>query len=416
VSGRPGRFALLDSMRAIAALLVFGFHLVLFQVWQPSGDLLRYATNLNVGVPIFFVISGFLLYRPMARRRMQAEPGAPLVPYAARRLMRIVPAFWLALAVSALLLSAPSVLSFPDGLLFFGFGQVYVSGQTSVGLAQAWSICVELTFYAFLPLWAWLLSRIPVRSVRSFWTSEIATLAVLFAAGVVWKMFIAGEDGVQTFFKPISPLTLVLPNFFDHFALGMGLAVVSLVLEGRARQPGIIRLVERWPLVPWLLAVGLFAIGGSELGPLGGSSVLGSSLRHEIMGLVAAAVVLPAIFGQDHGGLVRRFLAWPVLLWIGMVSYGVYLWHVTVIRLLVDHGFRPAIGHPLTFVAALGITLLVAGLSWYLLERHAITLGHRVGRRGRAAEEPGETIADPVPETIAERTADAREVIEQADR
>ena len=97
MSDRP-RFPLFDSLRAIAALSIFGFHIAASQLALNDPDF-PWLGQLNVGVPIFFVVSGFLLYRPFVARRAQGRPAPSLGGYAIRRALRIIPAYWVALTV-----------------------------------------------------------------------------------------------------------------------------------------------------------------------------------------------------------------------------------------------------------------------------------------------------------------------------
>src|ERR671930_1014584 len=98
------RFPLFDSLRAIAALSVFGLHLPA-RIWLDS-PVRPYVLVLDVGFAVFFLISGFLLYRPFARARYAGESTPAIMPYAQRRLLRIVPAYWVALVLVVVLLGA----------------------------------------------------------------------------------------------------------------------------------------------------------------------------------------------------------------------------------------------------------------------------------------------------------------------
>src|SRR5207237_4074846 len=69
---------------------------------------------------------------------------------------------------------------------YFGFLQVYDSQTLLGGISAAWTLCVEVTFYAMLPLWAMLLRRVPCRSERGFLRSELLALAGLYVVGVAW--------------------------------------------------------------------------------------------------------------------------------------------------------------------------------------------------------------------------------------
>src|SRR5439155_8306716 len=85
----------------------------------------RYAQRLEVGVAIFFVISGFLLYRPFAASRAAGQPAPRTGPYAWRRVLRIVPAYWLALTVTVVVLGRWEVFHPAHLLTFYGRGQAY---------------------------------------------------------------------------------------------------------------------------------------------------------------------------------------------------------------------------------------------------------------------------------------------------
>ena len=98
----PNRFPLIDSCRGIAAVSVLLFHVGLVGsmgregAWRPLQD------GLWIGVPIFFVISGFLLYRPFAAASRAGGREVDVRRYAIGRALRIVPAYWAALTFFAL--------------------------------------------------------------------------------------------------------------------------------------------------------------------------------------------------------------------------------------------------------------------------------------------------------------------------
>jgi peptidoglycan/LPS O-acetylase OafA/YrhL len=106
--------------------------------------------------------------------------------------------------------------------------------------------------------------------------------------------------------------------------------------------------------------------------------------RHWLYALIAAMVVLPAVVGTPGSGAVRRVLAHPVLAWLGLISYGIYLWHFTGLSLLERWGvvgdipLHPYLAWPL---AGLALAVVVAAVSWYALERPALGLKRLVGRR-----------------------------------
>src|SRR4051794_15995274 len=116
---RAPRFPHVDSLRAIAALAVLGTHAALYAgAVHPGSHVGRYAQRLEVGVAVFFVISGFLLYRPYVAARVAGIDGPRVGPYAWRRFLRIVPAYWVALTISALALGTAGVFT-ADGIPTF---------------------------------------------------------------------------------------------------------------------------------------------------------------------------------------------------------------------------------------------------------------------------------------------------------
>jgi peptidoglycan/LPS O-acetylase OafA/YrhL len=392
VNVQSPRFPLFDSLRAIAAGSVLLFHIAFFLGLFQRPHVGRYLTQLNIGVPIFFLISGFLLYRPFAAARLGRARPPGVVPYAIRRISRIGPAYWVALPIVALLLHLHPVLH--DPLPYFGFAQVYDRQTLIGGYGVAWTLCVEVSFYAMLPLWAFAMRRLPGGSVRSFAISEALPLAAIFAFGVVWSVTrTETSHGLVQF----APAIATLPAFLDHFALGMALAVASVALAGRERQPAAVRLIHRAPWLPWTLAaagwIALCNIGGgsapanSEAQALAAPLPGGETARHVVRGFVALAVLLPAVFGDGEGGWVRRLLADRRLQWIGLISYSLYLWHAAIVQRLTLSGWSDSLGGVPFALVAIPICIAVATVSFYAVERPCLRLGRRlasaVGERAR---------------------------------
>src|SRR5215210_255846 len=179
MNARATRFPLFDSLRAIAALCIFGTHAYAVLYGGASGPFSSAAQHLDVGVYIFFAISGFLLYRPFARARLRDEPAPRARAYGWRRLLRIGPAYWVALTVVALWLPLGEVNDLDKAPWLYLFGQSYQWDTAIGGLSQAWSLCVEAGFYVFLPLWALGMRSLRFRDARSRLRAELAGLALL---------------------------------------------------------------------------------------------------------------------------------------------------------------------------------------------------------------------------------------------
>lgn len=116
--GNP-RFPLMDSMRAIAALSVLLTHVGFVSAATTSAAYGPYLARLGVGVTIFFLLSGFLLYRPFVSARL-GERERPRIPdYARRRVLRIIPAYWLALTLLAIWPGLPQMWE-PHSWVYYG--------------------------------------------------------------------------------------------------------------------------------------------------------------------------------------------------------------------------------------------------------------------------------------------------------
>jgi len=381
--GTPIRFPLFDSLRAIAALSVFGFH-VSFHLELLSGDRWsNYLGQLNIGVAIFFVISGFLLYRPFAKARLDAVTAPAPKPYAIRRTLRIVPAYWVALPIITVMLGIQAEVFTPTGIVkYFGFLQIYDRQSVIGGIGQAWTLCVEVTFYVMVPLWAWWLRRLPSGSPKRWLSTELAMLAGLAAFSILWKIEI---PKILTPDKPLALSSqLSLPGFADYFAIGMAIAVLSVAWAARPAKPRIVGIIDRMPWLPWLLALIGFAILGYQSKAVSQGWGGNPLARHELKGIIGGLIIIPAVWGAVDRGWVRRLLGNRWLLWLGVISYAFYLWHLAWIFELADHGWVQRVGWGGTAAMAFVITVAVSLLSWYLVERPGLRLARRLtgGRKG----------------------------------
>src|SRR5205823_3056376 len=92
-------------------------------------------------------------------------------------------------------------------------------------------------------------------------------------------------------------------------------------------QSRVATFIARFPLLPWVAAIGVFAVLAFEMGTVPFIPTWQVPLETLAYGAIGFLVVIPAVFGEHAGGLPRRILALPGLLWIGLISYGIFLWH-----------------------------------------------------------------------------------------
>jgi peptidoglycan/LPS O-acetylase OafA/YrhL len=242
-------------------------------------------------------------------------------------------------------------------------------------------LVVEVSFYVFLPIWAWAMRRVPAKTERERLNVQIVGIVALLAVGFVYqKQFLFTGTGVV----PSQVASLALPEFIDQFAIGMALAVASVWLEGK-RPPPSIRVVTRYPAVPWIVAGLAFWVASTQIGVHGAFFERPNQTQllelHYLASVVALGLVLPAVFGNPRAGVLRRFLGAKVLLWVGLVSYAVYLWHVAVLRKLYEWKWPQEVIHDTGLPAfvvwtamALAIVLAIAAASYYAIERPALSL------------------------------------------
>ena len=390
MNARADRFPLFDGLRAIAALSVLVYHVSGGGFNRLPSPLREALAHGDVGVAIFFVISGFLLYRPFVRARLRGDPMPRVAAYAWRRFLRIAPAYWVALTVVALVLGLHGVFTATGIPRFYGFAQIYWQHTAIGGIGQAWTLCVEVAFYVFLPLWALAQRRGGGRVDR-----ELAALALLAAAGTAYIVWAAGA------ITPTGPGPYLEqpPGFVDQFALGMLLATLSARWEANGGRPPA--AAWRFPSAGWALAALAFATVTLQPHLLGAQSRAGAYLvHHELYSLVAVGVVAPAVLFPAGRGLPGRVLGNRVLLTLGLWSYGIYLYHVAVIAKLqrpVDELVPAGAGWHFAGLAAatLVVTAAAAAVSYRLVERPALSLKNRVAVRSPAAR--GEAIAEPAP-------------------
>ncbi|MCW2989634.1 MAG: acyltransferase [Solirubrobacterales bacterium] len=323
--------------------------------------------HLDVGLAVFFVLTGFLLYRPIAAAATGLAPAVPVRLFYWRRILRIGPAYWV-----ALLVLAPLIRFAPSGLPNVAFLQVYRVDWVLTGIAPAWSLGVEAAFYAFVPLYALGVQRVigsrPHRHRNELLLLGLGTIAALAFREMLLRYNSANAESL-----------LLPPATFPWFATGMALAVVST----RARA-------SRWLGSPvcWALAAAVYAITlrTDESGTIGRLTFL-------CYGLIGALLVAPAVFGS--GRLVGLLRSSP-LAWLGLCSYGIYLYHFPIIGsasgVLHGHGTGRAV---LLVGIGIGSAIVCGAASYYLIERHALRFKEvaRLPRAMRRLLEPADRAA-----------------------
>jgi peptidoglycan/LPS O-acetylase OafA/YrhL len=387
---RQTHFPLFDGLRGLAATAVFILHgAYQFAITRPEDHgWYRFAIHADVGVPLFFAISGFLLYRPFVAGRVRGRP-LDVRAYAGRRALRIIPAYWLALALIALYFRFDEVSSVPQYLWYMLFLQLYDPDTALKGIGQAWTLNVEVAFYAFLPLWVWLVTRSRL-SLRA----DALGCAGLIGLGIAWQVVTLLLTDVANEQSSSVTLIRILPIQLDHFGAGMLLAVLSVRVQEGARLPGLDTVVRR-PWIAWALAA-LFWLAACFAGRSGGRSAYHYSDRqffaeHLLYTPFVFLLLLPAVFGDDRRDPIRRFLAWRPLAFVGLVSYSFYLYHFAVLvfqyRRWGEQVPQGGLEWLAWLVPAYLASVAVAAIGFYAIERPFMS-GVRPAGRGRRPGHP----------------------------
>ncbi len=381
------RLPALDAVRVIGALAVVGHH-VGFATGRNTGDesLGPWLSRLDVGVAVFFVLSGFLLLRPYAHALATRQPGPTTGRYLWRRAARILPAYWVAVVVCLLVLPQNQQATAGDWVRHFTLTQIYQHGQLKHGLGQTWSLATEVAFYLVLPVLAVLLLGRQWRPGRVF---RIAVAALLVTGGWVVLMGLG--------MLSLGLHTMWLPSYGAWFGAGMALAVVHVELRtGGGQRWRWLDELGAAPLACWAIALAALAVATT---PLAGPRDLAEPTAGEFGAklflylVVAVMLLVPIAFGPP----TRTKAVFYSLLarWLGRVSYGLFLWHPLVLEGIYLVEDRPEFtGDPLpTFLLTVVGGLVLAAVSYYAIERPFQLWSRRWPRRRRITTDSQSTVA-----------------------
>lgn len=368
-----GQIPALDGYRAVAALFVLTTHVAFVSAaitWPLLGPVLG---RLDFGVPIFFLLSGFLLFRPWAASDVAGVRRPRTRVYLRRRFARVIPAYWVMMVAALTLLPANDGATTGDWVRYALLVQNLSLPTVFMGLTHIWSLAVEVGFYLLLPVLAAALARGPAdRAMRRYHWLLGALLAVGLTARLASSTL--GRDTLSG---------LWLPAYLDWFALGMVAAVAASFPphSGAPRWVGALRqMAADWGTC---LSVGLllFVIACTPVaGPLtlGEVTAWEATVKHVLYGASAFFLLLPAFLGRP-GSAVHRAMESPILGWLGKISYGVFLWHLLLLELI-----RPALGIPefsggflVLWPATVAATLVAAWVSWRFVETPFQRWSHR---------------------------------------
>ena len=316
----PRRLDSLTGLRGVAALLVVGTHAAFGTGAENGGYLGLFFSRWEIGVTIFFVLSGFLLFTPWVDAAANGAAWPKLGRYIERRTQRIMPAYVLTVVIAYVVYQLHPLDPNPGhtwvGLwrhltLTQTYTSNYMASYLHQGLTQTWSLATEVAFYVALPLLAYGLVAV---LCRRRWRPILllAGLGILAAFSPTWLLLQHITDWLP------STAGMWLPANLSWFAGGMMLAVL--------RAMGV--RCHAFCAIP--VALACFLIVST---PLAGAPTITPTawqpvLKHVFYAVIAILVVAPAALGD--AGWYSRLMSCRPAVWLGEISYEVFLLHVIV--------------------------------------------------------------------------------------
>lgn len=344
----------LDGLRAVAVMTVLVSHIFIAAPGVLQYSVFRtFARGGFLGVNIFFVMSGFLI---TSRLLQDKETGGQinLRKFYAHRALRIFPAVTVFLAAHYFYavkndfpLSGTAANEFAmtkATFLQYANYAVYKNPMTQfIDNVSLWSLSIEGQFYIAVPIVVFVLFRknrsnyLPVGIIvlsigilaiqRGIVYNDLGWFATYIRTDTRIESLIIGMLGAVLMMKT----NVVKPTFLRYASFPAVIVIVVIVLYGRADGSFM-----------WFGGMTLFD--------------------------VACLVIVLALAHQAF--FASRILCWKPIAWVGVISYGLYIWQIPVFRIIQRHGEK--LSNIERLVLAMSATFLLSALSWYLIERPAM--------------------------------------------
>jgi acetyltransferase len=347
-----GRFIAGDPLRAVAAISIMVLHAGVFSAFYRTGRF-GYAEEvlpsvlpsalgqsvafLQVGLYIFFALSGYLIARPFIRAFVAGDPMPSISNYARNRLLRIVPGFWLIFTL-ALLVAGTLGTSAADVASVYLFFENNHESRLFQLLGQSWTLQVEMAYYLLIPLVAGAMTYFAGRRLGP--RGRLVLVAATSVAVGIGSLVVRQLDALDTEWQRTPPTMLFA------FVPGVLLAAVEIPAEGRLRGQHLGRP----------LALGMLVLGVAILVPFNAIPVESAALRGLVEACGTGLVVGGALALQWSTGSGWRPLDNRVMHWLGKRSYSIYLLHQAVF-----YELRSLSRAPESSTVAFLVTLLVGG-------------------------------------------------------
>lgn len=345
--------AVLDGVRAFACLCVIAYHINYLtlnsHIWTYHGVgpvLSGFALAGSYGVTLFFILSGFLLFMPYAKSLLFDLPWPAAKRYYLRRIFRILPGYYISLAILLLFLH-PEYLHLDHWKQLLLFGTFFMDSAHSTYQAingPFWTLAVEWQFYMLLPLLVlgmrWIVQRGSLHR-------RLITLSLSLCVLLIWG-FVTRLWGNTWMAHPSQPM--LLPAWLHHIALfflygqngkyledfAIGMMICMLYILAQQQPAHVLSLTcKKYSRLIWIIGLGVLFFAAvwpftSLIGPLRPYFGAHNWLSELPYGMGFGVCVLALLFGPPD---LKVVLEWRCVRWIGQLSYGMYIWHLPFILL-----------------------------------------------------------------------------------
>ncbi|MGL5858388.1 MAG: acyltransferase family protein [Angustibacter sp.] len=381
----------IQGMRGFMLLTVVVFHAWQFtEGWDltVSGWSSTVVLALSWAVSWFFVTSGFLLYRSYAAKVLADRPVGPARAFLIRRMMRVAPAYWVAILVvwSARNPNLPG--DWRDLVSHLTFTHIFDRERIFFTIGPAWSLSVEILFYLLLTaLWR-PLARIaaPYRIGGRTLVLCVPAMALL-GAGIgyqVWVVFWSGApfEAWNIWFHPLAQAP----------ALGIGMLLAVLTVRWRP--------VIHHPMLAAVPLLGLVALVVVAQDPAWIALISGNPLPFRALSTVVFAAFLAVTVLMPASSGWNRMWSWRPMAWVGTISFSIYLWHDPVLQVFEHWGVIDRLSpFAVVTVLSLVLSLAIGWLMFAVVERPLRLLGELVAP---STPFPDRYLSTAVPRTRAE--------------
>ncbi len=350
----PERIKIFDAVRAAATIAVFVFHAGYWLPFSDPGALNPFSANgaINwhhfvytfgtVGVSVFFVLSGFLLFYQMYKHQEKLTKQG-LKDYLKKRLLRILPLYIFSIFFIVLVFR-PEILGVDGAVKAIIYNLLFIRGIHADGASKItinpvfWSLIIEVHFYVILPIFY----AIFYKYQRAFWFFLLALLGFGYRVALVSLL----ENPTMQFLR-------FTPANFDFFAFGMLGAYLFIRYKDKLKRFG--HPAVQFGLVAFFLV--FIHVYDLDFGP-----TTAYLFAPTLLGALTAATMLSFMLNQ-HTKLARA-ITWAPIMFIAQISFSVYIWHTMIIEEIEPWTMSGVA----KFGLAAALTLIFSTITYYVIE------------------------------------------------